>query len=197
MSSADGSVTRWLGPLQAGDPTAARHLWERYFRPLVGLARKRLQGATRSTADEEDVALSVLASFCHAAEQGRFPNLTDRDSLWRLLVVMTARKASHVIRDAGRRKPPDGAKVVDLDEESVLEQLLSREPPPEFSALMSEQLERLLRKLDDPKLASVAVMRMEEYTVEEIAARLGCVARTVKRKLARIRDIWEEKEPAP
>jgi hypothetical protein len=32
---------------------------------------------------------------------------------------------------------------------------------------------------------------MEGYTVEEIAVRQGCVARTVKRKLQLIRSIWE------
>src|SRR6516164_9629014 len=61
----DGSVTRWFGLLQAGDPAAAQQLWERYFRRLVGLARKRLRGAARRATDEEDVALSAFDSFCH------------------------------------------------------------------------------------------------------------------------------------
>ena len=41
--SADDPVTVWLGRLQAGDPAAARPLWDRYFRRLVGLARARLR----------------------------------------------------------------------------------------------------------------------------------------------------------
>jgi hypothetical protein len=53
--SSGGSVTRWLGQLQAGDPIAARQLWERYFRRLVGLARKRLGGSPRRMADEGEV----------------------------------------------------------------------------------------------------------------------------------------------
>jgi DNA-directed RNA polymerase specialized sigma24 family protein len=36
----------------------------------------------------------------------------------------------------------------------------------------------------------VASWKLEGYTDEEIAARLGCVTRTVERKLARIRSIW-------
>ncbi|HKI35430.1 MAG TPA: ECF-type sigma factor, partial [Gemmataceae bacterium] len=79
MPSADGSVTRWLGDLQAGDRAAAQQLWKRFFGRLVGLARKRLQGARRRAADEEDVALSAFDSFCRSAEQGRFPELADRD----------------------------------------------------------------------------------------------------------------------
>jgi hypothetical protein len=33
---------------------------------------------------------------------------------------------------------------------------------------------------------------MEGYTAEEIAAKLGCVPRTVKRKLRVIRDLWDQ-----
>jgi hypothetical protein len=133
--ASDGSVTRWLGPLQAGDPATAQRLWERYFRRLVGLARQKLQGAPRRAADEEDVALSALDSFCRAATRGRFPELLDREDLWRLLVVLTARKAAHLRRDQGRQKrggapKPAGGTPVGDDEESVLEQVLSREPDP-------------------------------------------------------------------
>jgi hypothetical protein len=66
--SSEGSVTQWLGQLQAGDPAAVQPLWERYFQRLVGLARLKLRGAPRRAADEEDVALSAFDSFCRNAE---------------------------------------------------------------------------------------------------------------------------------
>ena len=100
----DGSVTKWIDQLQVGDAVAVRQLWERYFHRLVSLARKKLADAPRGMADEEDVALSAFDSFCRQAEQGRFPDLADRDGLWRLLVVMTARKVSHLVRDESRQK---------------------------------------------------------------------------------------------
>src|SRR5947208_10734343 len=102
--SAEGSVSNWISRLQAGDRAATQQLWERYFQRLVGLARAKLQGAPRRAADEEDVALSAFHSFCRAAEQGRLPRLLDRDNLWRLLVVITSRKASHLVRDERRLK---------------------------------------------------------------------------------------------
>jgi hypothetical protein len=86
--SSDGSVTRWFGPLQAGDPTAVEQLWQRYYHRLAGLARTKLPGAVRRVADEEDVASSALASFCRRAGEGRFPDVRDRDSLWRLVAVL-------------------------------------------------------------------------------------------------------------
>jgi hypothetical protein len=89
--ASEGSVTHWLGQLCAGDQAAAQPLWERYFQRLVDQARARLRATPRRVADEEDVALSVFDSFCRGAERGRFPQLSDRDDLWRLLVVITGR----------------------------------------------------------------------------------------------------------
>lgn len=63
--SSEGSVSAWLGLLQAGDHQGAARLWERYFQSLVQLARAKLKDAPRRAADEEDVALSAFASFCH------------------------------------------------------------------------------------------------------------------------------------
>ena len=42
-----------------------------------------------------------------------------------------------------------------------------------------------------PSCAFIAVWKMEGHTVEEIAARLNCVGRSVKRKLQLIRTLWE------
>src|SRR5688572_16455948 len=102
--SSSSSVTRWLGRLRAGDRDAAQELWQRYFAQLVRLARGRLQGARRRAADEEDVALSALDSFCRGAAQGRFPDLHDRQGLWPLLVAITARKAGKLVRHERRQK---------------------------------------------------------------------------------------------
>ena len=92
--SSPGSVSHWLGLLKAGDSTAAQPLWQRYFARLVGLARAKLRGTPRRAADEEDVALSAFDSFCRAAGQNRFPRLLDRDDLWQVLVMLTARSSS-------------------------------------------------------------------------------------------------------
>jgi RNA polymerase sigma factor (sigma-70 family) len=188
--SSEGSVTRWFGALRGGDPAAAQQLWERYFQRLVGLARHKLRDSRQGIADEEDVALSAFDSFCRNAEKGRFPKLFDRDGLWRLLIVITTRKAAHLIRDQGRVKR-GGAASVEQSENDCLDQVFSREPDPKFAAEVAEQCQRLLRMLKDKSLEAVALRRMEGYSVEEIAAELGCAPRSVKRKLQLIRGIWE------
>ena len=189
--ASDGSVTKWLGRLQDGDPAAVQQIWERYFHRLVGLARHKLAGAHPRIADEEDVALSAIDSFCRNAENGRFPELMDRDGLWRLLVVITARKVFRLIRDQSRKKR--GGKGADPAAGAPnLEEVLSREPSPEMAAQIGEEYRRLLGLLDDPELETVALARMEGFSVEDIATKLGKAPRSVKRKLHLIRELWEK-----
>jgi DNA-directed RNA polymerase specialized sigma24 family protein len=198
--SSEGSVTHWIGQLQAGNAAAAQPLWERYFQRLVLLARKKLHGTPRRAADEEDVALSAFDSFCRAAEDRRFPTLADRDSLWRLLVILTARKALHMIRDE-RREKRGGGHVLDetaLDAagpDAGLDQVIGAEPTPEFASQVAEECRRLLGVLDCDELRLIAVSRMEGYSTAEIAGRLRCAPRTVERKLQRIRSLWSAENP--
>jgi DNA-directed RNA polymerase specialized sigma24 family protein len=201
--SSEGSVTDWIGQLQAGNSAAAQPLWERYFHQLVHLARKRLQGSPRRAADEEDVALSAFDSFCRAAEQQRFPLLADRDDLWQVLVMLTARKALHVIRDE-RRQKRGGGRVLDENalagaapgDDAGLDAVIGAEPTPDFAAQVAEQYRRLLDLLGDDELRRIAVSRMEGYSTEEIAGRLGCAPRTVERKMRRIRGLWSTEAPS-
>jgi DNA-directed RNA polymerase specialized sigma24 family protein len=195
MSSQVGSVSAWIGQLRAGDASAAQPLWERYFQRLVELARKRLQDTAIAVADEEDVALSAFASFCRGALAGRFPLLTDRADLWRLLVVLTARKALHVRRDQERHKRgglPAGLRRIELD----LDDIVGREPTPEFAAQVADECRRLLARLNTEQLRSIALWKMEGYTTDEIARQLGCARSTVERRLRLIRCLWEEEDPS-
>ncbi len=191
--SASGSVSQWIHLLRAGDPAGAQPLWELYFRRLVELARARLTGANRRVRDEEDVALSAFDSFCRGATNGRFPQLADRDNLWRVLVVITARKAGHLVRDQRRLKRGGTAEPLSLGAEA--DELLSREPTPEFAAEAAEECGQLFARLGDADLERVALWKMEGYSNDEIADRLGCAPRSVERKLRLIREIWDERGP--
>ncbi len=191
-----GSVSLWLGRLAAGDEAAVRPLWQRYFARLVVLARQRLRGLPGAAVDGEDVALSAFDSFCRAAEQGRFPRLEDRDDLWQVLVLLTARKAVNLLKHERRHKRGGGrvrnASDVAADSEDVLAGVLGREPTPEFAAQVAEECRRLLERLDDDGLRAVALAKMEGHTNAEIAQQLGCAETTVERRLKAIRRLWDE-----
>jgi DNA-directed RNA polymerase specialized sigma24 family protein len=202
--SSGGSVTRWVAALKAGDPEAAQPLWERYHRQLVALARRKLDTSRRRAADEEDVVQSAFHSFFKGVARGRFPQLNDRDNLWRLLVVITARKAvdqlahEHAKRRGGCASPGDPRISLGTrgEDAAAIEQVVGDEPTPEFAAQVAEQYQRLLDLLGDDGLRRIAVWKMEGFTNGEIAERLGCAKRTVTLKLEAIRVIWSQ-EPLP
>src|SRR5262249_11980304 len=64
------------------------------------------------------------------------------------------------------------------------EMIGGEEPTPELAAQFVEEFQRLMEQLEDPSLRRVAALKLEGYTNDEIAARLGCVTSTVERKLA-------------
>jgi DNA-directed RNA polymerase specialized sigma24 family protein len=198
-ASTPGSVTALVERVKAGDHEAVRLLWQRYYPRLVGLARKRLQAAPRRVADEEDAALSAFNSFCRRAEQGQFPDLKDRDGLWALLVVLTARKAADLVKHQGREKRGGGQvhgdsalRVADDSGAGGFDDLEGDETTPDEAAILAEEMESLLGRLRDPALRQVAVWKLEGYTNAEIAQMQGRSMATVERRLAVIRRLLQD-----
>jgi RNA polymerase sigma factor (sigma-70 family) len=195
------SVTDWLLRLSpAGNQEAAQRLWERYYQQLVVLARKKLGTANRRVCDEEDVVVMAFDSFCRGAVAGRYPNLKDRDDLWRLLMAITGNKARDQLRHQHAAKRGGGAvrghsvfgALDDSQSADGLDQVMANEPTPEVAGLVAEEFGRLLNGLGDDMLRKIALLRLENYTVVEIANQLDCSLRTVKRRLASIRQKWEK-----
>ena len=81
-------------------------------------------------------------------------------------------------------------------DDAALEQAVGDEPTPAFAAQVAEECRRLLDRLGDDGLRRVAVWKMEGFTNDEIAAKLGRSRRTVTLKLETIRAIWSQ-EPTP
>jgi DNA-directed RNA polymerase specialized sigma24 family protein len=195
-----GSVTQWIRGLKRGDSVAAQKTWERYCQRLVSLARARLRAARRRTEDEEDAALSAFDSFCRGAAHGRFTQLADREDLWQLLVVITARKAADQMEREARVKRGGGNVRGDsavrgpADDDGLggWDRFAGTEPTPDFAAQAAEEYGRLLRLLADDELRSIAVWKMEGCTNEEIAARLKASVPTVERRLRIIRKTWRK-----
>ena len=193
-------VTTWLPKLAEGNQEAAEAVWHKFFDKLVRLAQRRLANLPRRTADEEDVALSAMNSFFRAAQAGRFPQLANRDDLWKVLFTITARKVVAQQRRHFADKRGGGLvrgesvflQVEDENEGPGIAQMVGAEPTPELAAELTETCQRLLDSLDDETLREIALLRLEGYTNDEIAERIKCTTRSVERKLNRIRSVWSK-----
>ena len=127
--------------------------------------------------------------MCNGAAAGQFPKLDDREDLWRLLVVITLRKARRAMRRGqsqkrgGGRVSGDSAFMPDGKKQASgsLAEMLGEGPTPAFAAEVAEECERLLGQLGDEQLRSIALLKMEGYTVGEIAQKLFCGHRSVER----------------
>jgi RNA polymerase sigma factor (sigma-70 family) len=193
-------VTAWISKLRSGEFDALEKLWERYSDRLIELARRRLDNAPRQLADEHDIANSVFLSLCRGAQAGRFRELQNRDELWWLLLAITKRKiVNHVRRETAKKRGGGHVQIeADLagsDPASIgfrLDQLVGSEPTPDLVAVLGEEHDRLLDLLRDDRLRQVASMRIEGYTVQEIAERMQIGKRSVERKLDLVRKRWTE-----
>jgi RNA polymerase sigma factor (sigma-70 family) len=200
MSSTD-SVTQWIEQLRSGDADAAAKLWQRYYQRLLRFAEQKLHGTPRRTGDEEDVVVEAFASFCRAAQNGRFPDLRDRDDLWHLIVRITERRAIDRVREQ-RRQKRGGGKV--LGESAIgpmgsdssrigagIENIAAPGPTPQMAVETAEEVGKLLAMLD-ADLKRVALLKLEGFTNPEIAAAIDRSRATVERRLKYIRTIWEQ-----
>ena len=191
-------VTQWMIKLSEGDELAATNLWNEYFTKMTRLAKRKLSGMPRRDSDEEDVAVSAMNSFHVGIVNHRFDALHNRDDLWKLLMTITARKATAKLRKHYAQKRGGGGTRGESvfihangdEHDGGIGNILGSEPTPEFAADVAENTQVMLNQLGDKTLQQVAQMRLEGWRTEEIAQKLGCARRTIERKLERIREIW-------
>jgi RNA polymerase sigma-70 factor (ECF subfamily) len=143
----------------------------------------------------DDVVQSVCRTFVRRAREGAF-HLADTSSLWRLLCAITLTKVrQHVrfhyrqgrdvrrelVRHDNPQEPSDGMEAWQADSD----------PTPAEAVAFADQMEQLLRDLGEEERCLVQ-LRLEGYTQEEIAAKIGCSERTVRRLLSRVRSQWKK-----
>ncbi|HEY4308720.1 MAG TPA: ECF-type sigma factor [Pirellulales bacterium] len=198
--SLQNSVSEWLCSLKAGEVAHVANLWDRYREQLVEIASRRLAGKPKAVADEDDVAQAVFFSLCRGALAGRFDNVNDRDELWWLLLAITKQKSVDLIRRnvtakrGGNRVYAESA-LADSNAAAgqfSFDQLVSDCPTPETLAILEEQSRRLLGLLPNAELAKIAALRVEGYSVIEIANILSVSKRAIERKLHLIRNAWSQ-----
>ncbi len=191
-------VTGWVKSVESGDTDAAADLWRYCFPRLLQYSRRKLPDHLRRVLDEEDVALSAFKSFCLGAASGSLGDIKGRDELWKLLYCISGRKAQGYVRHQTRKKrgggKVSGESIFKSDGHTEAQDGLDQVPDPSASPAMMAQFandcERLFELLDDEMLQTIALLRIEGYSVDEISRRVGCAKRSVERRLSLIRTIW-------
>ena len=192
--SSDGSITRWISQLRSGDvELAQQELWNRYFQRLVGIARVRLRDTPKRMGDEEDAVVEAMNSFFKRMSEDRFPDLRDRTALWPLLVTITIRKASNLIRTehAKKRSPMLELSRDSSGDDAWIIDVLDAGPTPDMVVMATEEAARLLSLLPRRELRRTAELKLQGFANREIAEREGVIERTVERRLESVRSMWD------
>lgn len=176
-------VMRW----REGDQGAAGEIFGRYAERLLALARSRLSAKLSRHIDPEDIVQSACRSFFVGARDGRYV-LKRSGDLWRLLVAITVHKLQHQIerRSAGKRALAREA-TQDDDPNRTTAETLAREPTPAEAAALADMVENLLRPLD-PLERQIVTLRLDGYSLEEIAEQAARSERTVRRVLEQFKE---------
>ena len=181
-----------LERFRGGDDRAAAEIFDRYFQRLTALARSRLSPRLARRTDPEDIVLSVYRSFFVDARAGHY-RLNRGGDLWRLLAAIARHKLLRQARSqtAGRRSVAVEVPIDRIDEG----QLAGRrdEPTPEDAAALADELELLAGALD-PFGRRVLELRLQGLQIPEIADDTGRSERSVRRSLARIREVLAERQ---
>ena len=172
-------LSAWKG----GDQAAAEILFRRYQVRLMALVRSRLSRKLARRIDPDDVVLSAYRSFFVAARDGRGVPAAD-DDLWPLLTTIVLRKLARQVRwHSADRRSMDQEQHGNSD---WLDYIGSHEPGVEQAAVLADEVECLLTKLDGTS-REVLVRTLQGGNVITIANALKVNERTVRRALEKIR----------
>ncbi len=184
MADVDQAWQTWVRRLADGDNDVVNDFWGQYGDRLQGLAAKFLTSKLYRREGPEDVVQSVCRTFLRRAKAGQF-DLADRDSLWRLLCAITVAKVREKARYHGRQKrsfeqerPLDGSRIGAVP-------IAASDPTPAEAAEFADELQGLLHAMDEEE-REVVLLRIEDYTHQDIADKLGRSKRTVRRILKRV-----------
>ncbi len=199
--SSGGSFTKLISPFKDGDEQALEMLRQRCWPILVNLAHKKLGGGRRAEMEDEDVAQEAFWGFYRSFKAGKVPRLENRQHLFAVLTLITARKA------ANRFPRGKNAKQVRVQGESELKflagggesssldglaQIVDSAFGPAEQASLKDLLSRFFDALPDD-LRDIAERWYAGCANRDIAAATGWSVQTIRQKIKeRILPKWQQ-----
>ncbi|HAN98524.1 MAG TPA: hypothetical protein DCQ98_14305 [Planctomycetaceae bacterium] len=166
-----------------GDASAAEELVDRHSPRLLRAARARISSMFSARFDPEDIVQSTFRSFFRRARTGSYEAPRAGD-LFNLLIVIALRKVraravehQAACRDVRRSGEPV-EQVADGDDDRSLHELLVT-------------IDEVCRGLGESH-RRIVMLRLEGYTIDEIAGRSERSRRTVERALHEFRAVLGE-----
>jgi len=192
MPNDENDSVIWIRELVAGNELVMYEFWCEYAPGLERLAQSRMAPALQRRVGAEDVVQSVCRTFFRRAQQGEF-KLEASESLWRLLCAITLTKVRQHARFHFREKRGVNREVAlgsstDTNPGRV-EPAAPEGVSHEEALAFADQMYFLLGKLNDEE-RQIVEGKLEGLTHDEVATRLGCSERTVRRLLERVQDRW-------
>ena len=190
-----GSITAALHDLENMDAQAAQLLWDRYFERLCAFSEGRIYRRHRRLVAPEEIASDAFLALVHGVQQKKFEKVRNRDELWQMLTLIASRLIIQAHKHHGREKRGGRFKRMSGSNSSSstghsLVDFLQDDITPDSIVELEELSQGLLELLPSDQLRQIALWRMAGYSTAEIATELNCTGRTVERKLAMIRTIW-------
>ena len=175
---------------RTGDEQAAQIVFDRFVERLVVLARRRISQRLSSRVDPEDIVQSVFRTFFHRLKNDEF-SIDGQDDLFKLLVRITVHKTLRQIafHKAAKRDPGMETYQGEHSQEQ-LAQILDADPSPGTIVAFMDHLEHFMSQLKDED-RQILELRLQGFSTEEIALKLGIYDRKVRRVLERVRAVAE------
>ncbi|MDX1963435.1 MAG: sigma-70 family RNA polymerase sigma factor [Pirellulales bacterium] len=173
----DGSLLQFY---RQGNNAAAEQLFARYAAKLERLAKYNLSRAAGQRIDAEDIVQSVFRRFFASVDRGNY-DLPRGADLWSLLMVIALNRvrSEEALQRAGMR---DIRCTVPFEDQHPAGPGLSAEQGDLTRLLIAEAIEDL-----PAQHRAVVELRIQNYEVAEIAARVQRSKRTVERLLQEAR----------
>lgn len=180
---------RWsqvIHGLRQGEPEVARQFCAQYGAALHRLAEKHLPRPMQRRVGAEDIVQSVCRTFFRRAGDGEF-QLDDSAGLWRLLCAITLTKVREQTRFHLRKKrglDQEAAPLPTSADSGFSFSPADPDPTPAELAEFTDQFQKLIAGLDEEE-RQVVDLKLQDCTNDEVAERMGCSERTVRRILKR------------
>lgn len=173
--------------------------WSALMHALTRQAEHAMWWMRKGAVNAEEAVMSTLRTYLRQADEGELPPPTDPDSLWPVLQKQLERKI-----DAARatQRYKKNRMLVRYSELAPAKDGVAAEnafaaksvSPEQVEAYVAEALNLLSEQIDNESLLLIARMKLERYSLAEIAEQTGLTEHQVGRRLRKIKTLLRDGE---